>query len=396
MTEILKTDALIFGGGVAGLWLLNRLRNAGYQTWLFEQDRLGTGQSIASQGMIHGGIKYALGGKLTSATTAIADMPAHWKKCLAGEGDVDLRGCNLLSENYYMWPRNSIRSRLNAFLGSKALKAKVNAVDKSQYPEFFKDKIPGPLYKLQDIVLDVPSLLTTLSDAQPSSIFKIDWQQASLKPDANGGIACLELASGQRIEAQQYIFCCGAGAEPLMKQFGLGITQMQRRPLRMVMVKHTFTDPLYVHCVSDRLSMTPEVTITSHLNSAGEPVWYLGGELAEEGANQTEEELINTARSKLSEMFPWCDFQHARWDTLAIDRAEEQQADGKRPDDISIASQNNLMVCWPTKLTLAPNLANQILTQMQDKQILGGQNAATQPPASLVRPLIAPTPWEQL
>lgn len=396
MTDILKTDALIFGGGVAGLWMLNRLRNAGYQTWLFEQDRLGTGQSIASQGMIHGGIKYALGGKLTSATNSIADMPAHWKKCLTGNGDVDLRGCNLLSENYYMWPRNSIRSRLNAFLGSKALEAKVNAVDKAHYPAFFKDQIPGPLYKLQDIVLDVPSLLTTLSDTQANSIFKIDWEQASLKPDANGGIAYLELSSGVRIEAQQYIFTCGAGAESLMKQFGLGITTMQRRPLRMVMVKHSNVHPLYVHCVSDQLSMTPEMTITSHLNGAGEPVWYLGGELAEHGASQTKEALIQTAKSKLDTMFPWCDFQDAQWDTLAIDRAEEKQPDGKRPDNISIASKNNLMVCWPTKLTLAPNLANQVLTQMQDKQISTGQNSATLPPANLERPLIAPTPWEQL
>lgn len=61
MQEALKLDALIIGGGVAGLWLLNRLRNEGYQALLLEQEALGTGQSIASQGMIHGGIKYALG-----------------------------------------------------------------------------------------------------------------------------------------------------------------------------------------------------------------------------------------------------------------------------------------------------------------------------------------------
>ena len=396
MTETLKTDVLIFGGGVAGLWLLNRLRNAGYQAWLFEQDRLGTGQSIASQGMIHGGIKYALGGKLTTATTTIADMPAHWKKCLAGEGDVDLRGCNLLSKDYYMWPRNSIRSRLNAFLGSKALEAKVSTVEKADYPDFFKDRISGPLYRLQDIVLDVPSLLSTLSNAQAENIFSIDWQQARLVPDTQGGIDCLEFNNGQRIQAQQYVFTCGAGAEALMKDFDLPITTMQRRPLRMVMVRHTINEPLYVHCVSDRLSMTPEVTITSHKNAAGEPVWYLGGEIAEQGIHQTDEELIKAAQAKLREMFPWCDLENASWATLAIDRAEEKQAGGKRPDDISIAQNNNLMVCWPTKLTLAPNLANQVLARMQDSGLTAGSETPVQAPVFLQHPQVAATPWEQL
>lgn len=71
----INVDIVIIGGGIAGLWLLNRLSNSGYNALLFEQDKLGGGQSIASQGMIHGGIKYALGGMLTGSSEAIADMP---------------------------------------------------------------------------------------------------------------------------------------------------------------------------------------------------------------------------------------------------------------------------------------------------------------------------------
>ncbi len=36
---------------------------------------LGGGQSVESQGIIHGGAKYALHGALTGASEAIADMP---------------------------------------------------------------------------------------------------------------------------------------------------------------------------------------------------------------------------------------------------------------------------------------------------------------------------------
>jgi len=394
MQEALKLDALIIGGGVAGLWLLNRLRNEGYQALLLEQEALGTGQSIASQGMIHGGIKYALGGKLTGASKAIADMPAHWQQCLEGKGDVDLQGCQLLSDSYYMWPRSSLRSRLNAFLGSKALEAKVDSVEKSDYPDFFANNIPGPLYRLRDIVLDVPSLLETLYKNHEGHIFRIDWQHAALEKNPDGSISCLNLASKRNIQASKYIFCCGAGAESIISEKEFNFTAMQRRPLQMVMVRHDITAPVYVHCVSDKLTMTPEVTITTHRNGAGQPVWYLGGEIAEQGVQQSPGQLIDAARTKLQEVFPWCNFSGAEWATLPVDRAELRQEDGSRPDDPGISTRHNILMCWPTKLTLAPNLANTVLDILQAEAL-----TPTEPIVQvdfLDKPGIASTPWENL
>src|SRR5690606_17025710 len=142
-------DIVILGGGIAGLWVLNRMLDAGFDAVLLENNRLGSGQTIASQGMIHGGIKYTLSGALTAASNALAGMPAHWRACLEGRGDVDLRGTRVLSRDYYMWPRHSFRSRLNAFLGSKALRGRVDAIAPEEYPAFFQGRIPGPLYRLR-------------------------------------------------------------------------------------------------------------------------------------------------------------------------------------------------------------------------------------------------------
>ena len=50
------TDILIFGGGIAGLWTLHRLRRAGFAACLLESSSLGSTQSIGSQGIIHGGL----------------------------------------------------------------------------------------------------------------------------------------------------------------------------------------------------------------------------------------------------------------------------------------------------------------------------------------------------
>jgi hypothetical protein len=48
MTSPLPIDVLIFGGGAAGLWLLDDLLRAGCGTLLLEANDLGSGQTIAS------------------------------------------------------------------------------------------------------------------------------------------------------------------------------------------------------------------------------------------------------------------------------------------------------------------------------------------------------------
>src|SRR5665213_2066743 len=57
MQKSATADIAIFGGGIAGLWLLNRLRTAGYSALLFESGALGGGQTNKAQGIIHGGMK---------------------------------------------------------------------------------------------------------------------------------------------------------------------------------------------------------------------------------------------------------------------------------------------------------------------------------------------------
>ena len=48
MTASHSTDIVVFGGGIAGLWLLNRLRDEGYNAILLEADGLGAAQTLAS------------------------------------------------------------------------------------------------------------------------------------------------------------------------------------------------------------------------------------------------------------------------------------------------------------------------------------------------------------
>jgi Glycerol-3-phosphate dehydrogenase len=50
---------IIVGGGVSGLWLAAELKARGIHCCVLDRGPLGQGQTLASQGMIHGGTKYA-------------------------------------------------------------------------------------------------------------------------------------------------------------------------------------------------------------------------------------------------------------------------------------------------------------------------------------------------
>src|SRR5277367_5149340 len=104
----LQYDAIVFGGGIAGLWVANALKREGFNVILIENDKLGAGQTLASQGMIHGGQKYVLRGVGTAHAAAIAKMPERWESCFAGRGEIDLRGVKFLSDAQVMWPAGAL------------------------------------------------------------------------------------------------------------------------------------------------------------------------------------------------------------------------------------------------------------------------------------------------
>jgi glycerol-3-phosphate dehydrogenase len=132
MPSAISTDVLIVGAGVAGLWLNARLRRQGFSTVVVESASLGGGQTVKSQGIIHGGAKYALHGALSGASEAIADMPRRWREALAGKGELNLSGVRLLSEAHYLWSPGTLAGNLTSFFASKAVRGRVDQVKGSE------------------------------------------------------------------------------------------------------------------------------------------------------------------------------------------------------------------------------------------------------------------------
>lgn len=399
MEETVKVDVAIVGGGIAGLWLLNRLRTLGYSAVLLENGLLGGGQTHKAQGIIHGGMKYALAGSITSATQSIAEMPMLWKQCLEGKGEIDLREVPVLSPRQYLWSPNTLGGKLGGFLANLALKSDVKSLKKDDFPDIFRHPdFNGQVYELDEMVLDMHALVHALVKPHQELIFKI----SSLQPEQFHFNKAGELTELQvntepyppvSIKAKKYIFTAGAGNEFLSTFINNKEIAMQRRPLHMVMMKTKFLYPLYAHCLG--MSATPRITITTHQSHDNQTVWYLGGQLAEEGVNRDQATQIEFAKKELKALFPWIDFSGAQFASFMVDRAEGLQREGKRPDSCVMKEIKNMIVAWPTKLAFAPKLAQDILLSIErstiQKSTLDVRVLRAWPMPAVAKPM-----WDQL
>lgn len=391
MQPATSADVVIFGGGVAGLWTLYRLRRQGYQAILLESARLGEGQTRYAQGIIHGGTKYALTGKLTASAEAVGQMPGIWRACLQGEGEIDLRGVQVLSQHHYMWSTSNLTSRLSGFFASHVMKSRTRALDRQERPVVFQHKdFRGQVYQLDEVVLDTASVVHALAEPQRAAIFRYSPDTLSILMNADS--ATLRWQQGGQdyaLQARQIVLCAGQGNAQLLQQLGLTQPQMQTRPLHMVMLRGMH-DALYAHCLG--ASTVPRITVTSHPDTEQGWVWYLGGQLAEEGVARDAPQQIDAARAEMTALFPWLDFSGVQWTTLRIDRAEPQQADGKRPDTAFVQQQGCVITTWPTKLALAPLLAAQVSERLTQS---GMQPGPTEVLNLGEFPGYAPLPWQE-
>lgn len=373
MKKIVETDIVIIGGGIAGLWLLNRLRQLGYSVILLESKALGEGQTNKSQGIIHGGVKYALQGMMTTASTAIADMPHVWNECLKGRGSIDLSNVPILSKHQDLWTTGSMASKIASFFATMALSGRVQELKSNDYPEIFQNKqFKGQVFSLDEIVVDVHAVIRELVKPNQDVIFKIDsMHENQLKFDENGRLTSFEIQVEPiepiHVKAQKYIFTAGAGNEELLKPLKKQGVEMQRRPLHMVLAKTDFHYALFAHCLG--FGATPRLTITTHKTQDDQPVWYIGGQVAEDGIELDSVTQIETVRKELKELFPWINFSNTQFATFFVDRAEGLQSDGRRPDSCYVKEVQNVLAAWPTKLALAPKLSDEIIQNLKKSDV---------------------------
>ena len=382
-----KADLIICGAGIAGLWLFNRLKREGYNVLMLERNAIGCGQTIASQGIIHSGLKYAFAGQINTLARSISDMPNLWRDALRGEGPVDLSAARVMANSQFLLIPSGFMGSLIGLVTKKALGNNVHELARSEWPDHLAQTgFKGSVIYMDEPVLDVASTLRALAMHYMDSIRCADILSAewALRPD--GGIDHIRIGN-ETICADHYVFTAAAANEILAKKLNhdSGL-ETQARPLLMGLI-HNAPYELYAHCVGP--SDKPVMTITTHKTNDGSLVWYLGGNVAERPKNADPRDVYRAARKGFEKYMPGVDLSNVTWSTLPIDRIEgKSRTTGHLPDTPTLHVTGNAIYAWPTKLTFAPMLANQV------RERIGAPSGTTTDWSFLTPCPITQTPWD--
>ncbi len=369
-----RVDITIAGAGIAGLWLRAVLHHAGFSVLLLEKHAIGGVQTSAAQGIVHGGLKYALGASVTRASEAAAAMPARWRRLRAGDGVPDLRAVPLLSDCVHLFADAGIEGRLVSFFASRSLHGRVERVTQPAYPSWLQAqqsgsrRFRGQVYRLDDFVLDVDALVDALAAAPAGPI--LHGELTSIEP-GRASLALAVRAPGPRaaaapslhIDTQRLLLCAGAGNEALLALAGQAMPAMQRRPLHQVWAHAPRLPAVFAHCITGARAAEPRLTITTHRTADG-MCWSLGGALATQGVHRDAAAQASATRAELAACLPWLDLPDLHIETRRVDRAEPQTDGGNRPDHAFLHQQAGILTCWPTKLTMAPDLGDRVLAAL--------------------------------
>ncbi len=391
-------DVVIFGGGAAGLWLLDELTRRGQRAVLLEANALGTGQTVAAQGIIHGGLKYTLQGLLTNSATSIREMPAIWRECLNGQREPNLSAVRRRSDECFLWRTDSLSSRLGMLGAQFGLRVAPQSVSDADRPEILRG-CPGTVARLPEQVISTISLIEVLANRNRERLLKVDPARVEFGCVIPGEVASIRLDDNVTLHPRAVIFTAGAGNSALRRSVGLTGETMQRRPLHMVMLRGERLPMFQGHCVDGAKT---RVTITSEADSSGRPIWQVGGQIAEDGVAWDELTLLTRAREELRAVLPNIDLSSVAWSTYRVDRAEGIVPGGKRPESVQIRREGNCLTAWPTKLALVPQLAEELCRRMGVADCkLQIANCKSQIDSVGVlrdwpRPTVALPPWESV
>ncbi len=345
---------IIIGGGIAGLWLAAEYKALGIPFALLEKNSLGFSQTLASQGIIHGGTKYSLTGAITNSTKAISLMPKLWRNSINGIGNVKLDKKILEQDYQFLWSSEKISTKVIGFFASKLMNSKLEKINQEEEKIFSKSQDKLNLYKLNEPIINVKKTIETLYDQIGKNCYKCEVKKIVKK----NGVYQTVITNFGNLEASQIILLAGEGSEEILSNSGILNFKIQKRPLAMPMVFIENKIPkLYGHYFG--IGSKPIMTISSHISQNG-TVLYIGGDIAETGVLKSDREQKLETKQILKQLLPWLDLNIKKIKILRINRIEPFSK-FKRPDLPFVEEINNLIVGWPIKLAFAPLLAKTIL-----------------------------------
>ena len=390
----MRLDAVIFGGGAAGLWLLDRLSRDGHHVVLLESRGLGAGDTVGSQAILHVGRTSTARGLASRAVKPHCELSNLWRDALLGRISPNLTRTRLRSECCYLWQTESLGPQI-AVVGSRlAARSDSEALADDERPASLAE-VAGPVSRLPEQVICPASFLADLADQYRDRLLQIDAERGlRFRLNSPGEVDAIQLTSptdGSTLELRprQVIFTAGSDNARLRELVGLSVDALPSHPLHMVLARGNLPE-LNGHCIEGAKTI---VTVTSDNDDDGRTVWQIGGQFAENGFKLKPHSQTERVREELTRILPGLDLRKIEWSTYRLDRAEGELRNNSRREAVQVFCAGNVTTGCPTKLVLAPVLAAEIADRASSPYITTPFDPTTL--ADWPRPETASLPWNE-
>lgn len=354
MSFPIRIDVLIIGGGIAGLWLLDDLLGRNYSALLVESKALGTGQTVASQGILHSGFKHSAVGRKDAFVNNLRSMLSLWRECLDGMRQPDLHLVARRSEYCCVWRTDTIASYMGQLGARLGLQGGMEIVARENIPLPLANR--DGVFRLKEQVIDPASLVSVLAMRNRKRIIQADVRIADHSAGKTAVITSPDKMRACEFKPEMTVLTAGEGNSALREAFGLSGKLMAHLPLRILTLRGDLPD-LNGFCIE---KMHAKVVVTTQRISRQEAVWQVATESAHPDDPADFEPF---AMNELRNALPGFDWPAVAIGSYCANRAEPLIKD-KRPSDVYASVEGNVITAWPTKLVLAPRLAEQIYARL--------------------------------
>ncbi len=421
----MRLDAVIFGGGAAGLWLLDMLSRDGHHVVLLESRSLGAGGTVGSQAILHARPMSTGSDLVRRAGRPLRELPDRWRDALLGRIAPNLTRTRLRAECCYLWraessgPRaagplrrvrgvsathldpefgdvggGAARSADFPHTSSLTTRGDAESLAENERPVALSE-VAGPVSRLPEQVICPASFLLDLAGQYRDRLLKIDAEQGlRFRLNSPGEVEAIQLRSpsdGRTLELRprQVIFTAGNDNARLRALVGLSVEVAPSHPWHMVLARGNLPE-LNGHCVAGAETF---VTVTSDIDDGGRTVWQIGGQPAEHGFEWEPHVQTQRVRAELARILPKLDLRQIEWSTYHLDCAAEEQSHHSRREPVQVFCAGNVTTGCPTKLVLAPILAEEIAGRASSPYITTPFDSS--PLADWPRPETAALPWNE-
>lgn len=369
MEDELDVDVVVVGGGVAGCWIAKTLAEAGYATAIVTVGGVSGGQTAHSHVYIHRGHLYrkeALNELKGEGSTLVGDVRLasrlwdEWFAGLPGNGSA-LDAAPTTGLFAFASEADAADVEHGAWMPFGLRSTRVDVV-----PSLFTRSVLTAFRAVDARCLEAGRLISTLVDSMGVPV--IDGETVELRLD-DGRVVAVDarwLGGGTAVRGRAAVFAAGAGNRQLLATLPNATPAVRDRSSFMLVVSDPCSEVLEPLSGVFNLGADDSLFLVSR-HEPPTTTWLL----SDAGHQQAVPDWLRYVCAEFEAVFPdvWSARQQFQWGYYGAPKAEvllEAAFHRQVHSHIVLEVASNVIACWPTKLTLAPLAAQDVLDRVDD------------------------------